>query len=268
MSRSRATVTCMSALVVLWSVGAAAADVAYPDFSDPSGLNMNGSAGTAGPALRLTSTATYHRGSAWYQTKQSVGSEFDTTFAFQITGQGGSTGYYGSDGLAFVIQNDSPTALGGPGSAKGYATANEVPGIPNSLAIDFTSKTCPEPTGHQNYVSVQTRGLEPNGHELEYSLGRTTAIPELGDTLVHTARIQYAAGMLNVFVDDLVNPVLGVSVTLSETLSLDAGRAWVGFSAGCGEGYQNHDILNWTFVPEPSAVLLLAFGLAVARRRA
>ncbi len=49
------------------------------------------------------------------------------------------------------------------------------------------------------------------------------------------------------FLDDLVTPVLGVSVDLEETLDLDRGRAWVGFTATTGGGWQNHDILSWQF---------------------
>ena len=54
------------------------------------------------------------------------------------------------------------------------------------------------------------------------------------------------SGMVSktILLDDL-GPVLTVSVDLAQTLDLDQGRAWVGFTAATGGGWQNHDIQNW-----------------------
>jgi len=62
--------------------------------------------------------------------------------------------------------------------------------------------------------------------------------------------------------DDLVTPALEVSVDLANTLGLNRGEAFVGFTAGTGAGYENHDILNWTFVdgPEPTPPIAEADG--------
>jgi hypothetical protein len=151
----------------------------------------------------------------------------------------------------------------------GYAdySSEGQPGIANSLAVHFdTYPNPPDPNG--NYVSVQTRGVLPNDSSLTYSLGYATLDPYLylKDGYVHTARIQYSPGTLSVFVDDLVT--LTVSLDLGGTLDLDNGRAWVGFTAGTGEAYENHDILSWSFTPEPATLSLLALGgLALMRRR-
>jgi hypothetical protein len=53
------------------------------------------------------------------------------------------------------------------------------------------------------------------------------------------------------------------SIDLASTLSLDAGRAYVGFTAGTGAGYGNFDILSWPFqsVPGPSNIVLLGIGV-------
>ncbi|GAG42201.1 unnamed protein product, partial [marine sediment metagenome] len=74
---------------------------------------------------------------------------------------------------------------------------------------------------------------------------------QLGDGQPHTATIQYdaMAETLNVYLDDpgLVAPALAVSINLSETLELDQGQAWVGFTATNWNLPLNEDILNWSF---------------------
>ena len=53
---------------------------------------------------------------------------------------------------------------------------------------------------------------------------------------------------MSVFVDDLVNPALVVSIDIAATLDLDcAGSLWVGFTAATASAYENHDILSWSF---------------------
>jgi hypothetical protein len=54
---------------------------------------------------------------------------------------------------------------------------------------------------------------------------------------------------MRVFLDDLTNPVLTISLDLSSLLRLDNGSAWVGFTAGTGAAWENHDIVSWQFGP-------------------
>ena len=63
---------------------------------------------------------------------------------------------------------------------------------------------------------------------------------------MHTARIIFQPPVLSVFLDGSVAPVLESVVDLS--IATDhQGSAWVGFTAATGWGYQNHEILNWSF---------------------
>src|SRR6185295_18511452 len=108
-------------LLVVFSLVAvrAFADFKFPDFSATSGLSLVGSAAQVDQRLRLTPDLGEQAGQAWFITKQSVESGFETTFQFQISADG-------ADGLAFVIQNTDVAALGGCCSGQGYEF------IPNS----------------------------------------------------------------------------------------------------------------------------------------
>ncbi|GAG42269.1 unnamed protein product, partial [marine sediment metagenome] len=81
-----------------------------------------------------------------------------------------------------------------------------------------------------------------------FSLGSaTTSGFNLNDGNIHTAKIEYVPGTMTIFVDDLANPILTVDVDLAQTLDLDEGHAWIGFTAATGGDSTNHDILNWVY---------------------
>jgi len=55
-------------------------------------------------------------------------------------------------------------------------------------------------------------------------------------------------GTLEIFVNNLEDPVLIVPLNLETTLDLNHGRAFVGFTSATGENtWQVHDLLDWTF---------------------
>jgi MYXO-CTERM domain-containing protein len=81
---------------------------------------------------------------------------------------------------------------------------------------------------------------------------------------------------MSIYFDGALTPLIDLAVNLDLLLSFDSGKAFVGFTAGTGEGFQNQDILNWQFVsvPEPASATLGILGaiglLAIvshARRR-
>jgi tetratricopeptide (TPR) repeat protein len=178
------------------------------------------------------------QGAAWLTAKQPVALGFDTTFRFQM-----SDGI--ADGFALVIQNHLPTALGPGGGGLGYGGLAHHIGLPNSIAVEFD--TFADQLGELGpHISVQTNGTEPNHGLSTFSLGWTLA-QQLSDGGEHFARIRYVPGTLTVYLDDLENPVLTTSLDLVSLLDLDDGSAWLGFTAGTGFEYQNHDILSWDY---------------------
>src|SRR5262249_6422494 len=93
--------------------------IAFPDFQSHHGIRVTGSAGFAGKVLRLTPADYNKAGAAWAMQKQHVSGGFETSFQFRLSQMGGMGG--GADGFAFVLQNSGPDALGGRGSAGGFA---------------------------------------------------------------------------------------------------------------------------------------------------
>jgi hypothetical protein len=230
-------------------------------------MNLVGNAVQLEDRVRLTGDERLQIGAVWLVEKQQVGDGFEATVAWQITRVNPRRG---AEGFAFVMHNDEEhpfphIRLGGERNGLGYA------GIPNSLAIEFDTVQNPpidfaqgtQGDPNDNHISVQTRGIEPNSANTDFSLKYTTqgtpTIPFFADGAVHTTKISYQKGTLTIFLDDMTNPVLTVPVDLETTLRLDNGTAWVGFTATTGRRSQTHDILSFSFAgtgqstPEPGA---------------
>ena len=189
----------------------------------------------------------------------------------------------GADGIAFVVQAEGPYALGKGGSGMGYSGINNSLAVEFD---SYSSYQNLDP--YENHISVHTRGFHPNDSNHTYSLGHTNAVPDMSDGSLIRIKIEYlprfdvtflhkssfvassyvtqyfhntnypqgglgdwgdsGLGMLHIYCMDLEEPVLTVPLNLAATLSLDGGRAFVGFTAGTGEDtWQSHDILDWTF---------------------
>lgn len=118
-----------------------------------------------GTVIRLTSSGPRQAGAMWYRRKQNVAEGFDVYFSFLISNPSqeclrmDDVNTYcrsrGADGLAFVIQNSNPYALGADGSALGYG------GISNGLAVEFdTFYNYDRLDYYENHISIITRVLE------------------------------------------------------------------------------------------------------------
>ena len=237
--------------LVLSAAGTGAAAIRFDDFGSAQQLTLVGDAALTGGTLRLTPAKGDQSGAAWFREKQPVGSGFETTFQFQLTHPGGLG--HGADGFAFVIQNSGPEALGGRGSAGGFAVEdpafhNRETAIPWSIAVFFdTFRNKEEGDPSNNYVAFCTYGRPSEARWPAPRLAFTPNLPfRLKDQKVHTARILFQPPVLSVFLDDSSAPILHSAVDLSIVVDTQ-GAAWVGFTASTGGGHENHDILNWSF---------------------
>jgi hypothetical protein len=243
-------------LPLVLAAGTASAAIQLDNFGSVSGkISLVGDATVDNNVLRLTPARSDRSGAVWFREKQPVASGFETTFQFRLTHQGGLG--HGADGFAFVLQNAGPNALGGRGSAGGFAFSDtqyrkRETAIPWSIAVFFdTFKNggkSHDPS--DNYVGLFTSG-RPS--DLRWPASRLAFMPSLAirlrDQNVHTGRIRFRPPYLSVYLDDPTTPVLTSVVDLSIVMD-PQGTAWVGFTASTGGGYQNHEILSWSFAAE------------------
>ena len=228
-----------------------AAQFHYPDFTSHPGLNTVGSAAYTGEVLRLTPAEIQHAGALWYAEKEPVTAGFDTTFQFRLTDQGGLG--KGADGLAFVLQNSGNTTVAGRGSAGGWGLGDghgdkHAQGIPRAIAVffdTFQNREDHDPSG--NYIGIFNNGRPGKMRWPPPRIAYTHNLQvELKDGKVHTARILFRPPVLSVYLDDPAEPALVSTIDVS-LVADKSGSAWIGFTASTGSGYENHDLLSWTF---------------------
>ena len=220
------------------------ASVNYANFTGATGLRLNGSAALASNVLRLTPAQGNQAGTAFLNNAYAVNADtsFQSRFQFRI---GGGTG--GADGFTFLLQNNTAGAgfLGAIGGALGYAAAGA-----GGLAIEFDT--------------YNNGGIDPNDNHIGINLNgsltsvATAAAPfDLNSGSSLNAWVDYNGGtnLLEVFLSNTANKP-GTAV-LSRTLDLAGllgSQAFVGFSAGTGGLTNTHEIENWSFSTDSSAV--------------
>ncbi|GEM_PF-712712 len=224
---------------------------------EPPRIHLVGSAELLEGRLRLTRPERQTSGAAWFAQKERVAGGFETTFKFQITEPGGLGP--GADGFAFVLQNEGPGAIAGRGSAGGFAIGDgwrdfSKPGIPRSIAVFFdTYRNQDGGDPSDNYIAICTNGPIPKMRWPPNRLGYSKKLSiRLKDGRVHTARIRYKPPIMSVYLDD-GEPEVRAPVDISTVVDSN-GAAYAGFTASTGNGFENHDILGWSFTPAPEQV--------------
>jgi hypothetical protein len=223
----------------------------FPDFSTPGKLNFVGEARRVKSVARLAPARQDTAGALWYPEAQNVARGFQTRFRFQLT-RPDPHHFRGADGFAFVVQTSGPDVVAGQGGAGGFAIGagpqkGGARGIPLSLAVFFDTwqnHEFKDPSG--NYIAFCTNG---DGYWPPRRLAYTRKIPiNLKDGRVHTCRIVYRPPELAVYLEDSPKPVLIASIEMRNVTGPDA-VAYVGFTASTGSGFQDHDLLSWSFGP-------------------
>jgi len=243
---------CIAISLVAVANSRAPAQIHFGDFASSEQLSLVGDARVSGNVLRITPAKADKAGAFWFREKQPVRAGFDTTFQFQLTHQD-RIFFRGADGFAFVVQNSGPDALGGKGSAAGFGVSDAMgtpkhDGIPWAVAVFFdTYRNDEEDDPSSNYIGIRANGGPP---VTRWPPSRLAASPTLSvrlkDRKVHTARILFQPPVLSVYLDGSAAPAVETKVDLS--IATDPqGRAWVGFTAATAGGYENHDILSWSF---------------------
>jgi hypothetical protein len=181
---------------------------------------------------------------------------FTTTFTFQMSG---GTTPFGADGLSFIIQGNSATALGGAGGGLGYQ------GIGNSVAITFRAFAGPFITFNGIFVPTSYTELGENGQfvasnsltaaNINFNAGSQDSPPD-----VYSVTLSYSGTTLT---ETLRDTNTGATFTTSyanvNIPSLVGGDlAYVGFGGGTG-GLSLVDVVQtWTFTPTTQNLAPLA----------
>jgi hypothetical protein len=212
-------------------------------FSQNSDLTANGTAVFAGGFARLTQGAIDESGSVFSNTELSI-TNFTTTFTFRV--------HEGSDprgeGLTFILQANSPTALGQGGGGLGYA------GIGNSVAIKFDMF---KPSGDHSstglYVDGDYPDIAPNigPNDVYVDLDGTGIDFNTQDTM--QVNLAYDGTTLTQTITDLYT---GTTFTTSYTVNIPAfvgsNMAYIGFGGGTSDPNQGggtclQDIETWVY---------------------
>jgi hypothetical protein len=220
--------------------------------TEPGSLKFVKEARREGDVIRLTPPLKYKAGAAWAKSAVSVNVAFETRFRFRLT-EAADNIYGGADGFAFVIQTLGPNALAGRGASGGFSVGRgpnnpSTKGIPRSLAIFFdTFKNEEEQDPSGNSIGLFLNG---DGKWLPRRLAIEPGPPiRMKDGKEHLVRITYNRPELKVFLDEIAEPVLRSSIDIGSIVGGD-GKAFIGFTAATGEGFQNHDIFDWQFRSE------------------
>jgi hypothetical protein len=152
----------------------------------------------------------------------------------------------------------------------GYADPG---GIPNSLAVEFdTYQNTNFGDPDANHLSLHTNLTGPNNANESFSIGRTsTNLPLFRDGSTHIVKIEYDGPSnsheMRIFIDNLSAPVLTMQVNLSTILAGGGPNARVGFTAGAAGASENHDILSWSFIPNPNVTEITFHQIAPDTQR-
>src|SRR5262245_28447534 len=237
----RPTAAAWVAILALTARPARATTVSFADFSNTTGLTLNGSAAAVsssdGMVMRLVPAIAAKSGSV-FSTVTLNASGFSTAFSFRITNPGGishSQGQSGPDGFVVVVQPVG-SSVGGAGAGLGYSGVTPSLGVEFDLFYNGASDT-----------STNHLGIDLNGN-----VNSVTAVhvsPRWDDGNRWYAWIDYDGTTLEVRanqtgirpIDPLLSRVVDIPMLLGQQ------DAFVGFTAGTGAAWAADDIIAWTY---------------------
>jgi hypothetical protein len=216
-----------------------------PGFTDHSDMVANGSAQfTTENLLRLNNNFG-QAGSALEV--QRVGIRGFTT-SFQIRLHEG-TQPNPADGLTFILEGNSPTALGGGGGALGYQ------GIPNSVAIklDVFNNEGESDNSTGLFFNGDFPGLPHAAGEMSIALDSNNV--NLRSQSTKTITLTYDGTTLTETIHDpdpgkTNNGDFTTTYTVDIPGILGADTAFVGFTGGTGGLFSLQDVLNWQYAEQ------------------
>ena len=250
----------------------------FNGFTSAAGLTMVGSAApfsssVDGTVLRLTPALKNQDGAAYSTTPVTLGNNatFSTQFQFRFSQAGGTKP---ADGITFVLATNA-TGLGSNGYGMGYQGVSG-----NSVAIEFdtydNTNIVFNDGNSSNHVAIDTNGNLTNTNltnvygkaTCDFSSGNpNTAAGCMSNGDLWTVNINYDGSKLTVTLTDPAEgssftAINGYAINLASVLGQNT--AYVGFTAGTGNGFENHDIVSWTFANTAQAACTYSLSTSSA----
>jgi hypothetical protein len=237
---------------------------------NPSQWSIGGSTSFMPDGILLTGNSPQQVGIAYMQSPVAVRNGFDIRFSYAIGVPGQNTGSTG-EGLAFVIQNQSPMAAGAPASGLG------VVGIQNAMVIMLR-------TGAVQSLDVRVARNAPG---ITITSPALASVPVTNQQLRQIAgpgglaqvggdvRVRYEPGRLRVDLagQQLIDTIVNLDSINGGSILDGSGRAFMGFTAATSQFRTDQHMIGsfemaLNIVPAPAtAGALAALGLLTARRR-
>jgi hypothetical protein len=202
--------------------------------------------------VRLTDAGANEAGTVFSNTKVNI-TNFSTTFVFRF-----SEGTVPrADGITFIIQANSPQALGGNGGSLGYG------GIHNSVAIKFDLfNNSGDPSEGPPSTGIFTDGRTPTIRQAglpadvpDISVDLRPSGYELDNQHMHQVTLTYNGTVLHEDLLDLSNHIeFTHDYTVNISRFVGGDTAYVGFGGGTGGFTAIEDIQNWIFTPGPEVL--------------
>ena len=218
-----------------YTIGSSTASFSFSTGFAGAPLAIRGNAKLNGTALEINDGLAGEASAVWYGQPLSI-ANFISDFNFQMTPASTTS----ADGMAFVIQNSSITALGPSGGGLGYGGTTG--GIPNSVAVKFdlfsNSGEGPDSTG------LYTNGAAPTVPATDLS---SSGI-DLHSGHIFNVHMSYDGTNLSMSITDATtNAVFTTSWPINIPATVGASTAYVGFTGGTGGSAITTNVNSWSF---------------------
>jgi hypothetical protein len=246
----------------------------FSDFSSASGYTLLGSAQKAGNTIELVPSTINQVGGVVFNKPVDV-SSFSASFSFTFSKPGAG------DGMVFVIKNPASsgafqkTGLGYTGEALGYGDRYGVPGIRNSVAVEFDSHVNNTVwNGSQVTNDINDNHIAINANGSMMSLAQVAVKPDFNSANPWYAWVDYDGATLSVSVNQTgIQPAMAMlSYDIDIPSYVGSSTGLLEFTASTGGATQTTTLNSFGFqptgtigvVPEPSTLALLGTGAVFA----
>jgi len=223
-------------------------DLNYPDFRGTTGLRLNGSAHIVDGRL-VMGNGPNSAASAWATTRVDPARSWSTSITATMTPN--------ADGLAFVLQAQSLSAVGSPGDGLGYGhrPGSSGPSISPSVAVEFAAGSRGSDTLGPHV------GVTENGDVTHHLVARTPPASLSGGPLLITLTYDAVGHHLTAYLrpdqtlggalaNYQVAPVFEVDVDLAQFLG--PGPVYAGLTGGTGSvAGAGESVTSWSYTEGP-----------------